>query len=69
MDIKSVGICGLDSPCTGYGQLAGRCEHGDETSGSIKGGEFIDYLSVLFVFKDSSLCSWMFFACCQTLNS
>jgi hypothetical protein len=27
------------------GSLAGSCEHGHETSCSIKGGEFLDYLS------------------------
>jgi len=25
-----------------YGRTAGCCEHGDETSGSIRGGEFLD---------------------------
>jgi hypothetical protein len=25
--------------------VAGSCEHGNETSGSIKGGGFLDYLS------------------------
>jgi hypothetical protein len=27
--------------------VAGSCEHGNEHSGSIKGGEFLDQLSVL----------------------
>jgi hypothetical protein len=27
------------------------CEHGNETSGSIKGGEFLDYLSEYQLFK------------------
>jgi hypothetical protein len=27
--------------------VAGSCEHGNEHSGSIKFGEFLDYLSVL----------------------
>jgi hypothetical protein len=27
---------------TGYGPVAGSCDHGDEPSGSIKGGEFLD---------------------------
>jgi hypothetical protein len=27
--------------------VAGSCEHGNEPSGSIKCGEFLDYLSVL----------------------
>jgi hypothetical protein len=29
--------------------VAGSCEHGNEPSDSIKGGEFLDYLSVLFI--------------------
>jgi hypothetical protein len=27
--------------------VAGSCEHGNEPSGSVKCGEFLDYLSVL----------------------
>jgi hypothetical protein len=37
--------CGLDSPGPGLGPVAGSCEHDNETSGSIKGGEFLDQLS------------------------
>jgi hypothetical protein len=37
-----VGICGLVSSGSGQGPMAGTCEHGNETSGSIKGGEFLD---------------------------
>jgi hypothetical protein len=37
---------GLDSSGSGYGQLAGSCEHVNEPLVSIKGGEFIEYLSV-----------------------
>jgi hypothetical protein len=29
----------------GYGPVAGFCEHGNDPSGSIKGGEFLDWLS------------------------
>jgi hypothetical protein len=28
--------------CSGYGQVAGSREHGNETSGFIKGGQFLD---------------------------
>jgi hypothetical protein len=28
-----------------WGIVAGSCEHGNKPSGSIKGGEFLDYLS------------------------
>jgi hypothetical protein len=34
--------CGLDSFGSGQGQVAGSCEHGNEPSGSIKYGEFLD---------------------------
>jgi hypothetical protein len=33
--------CGLDSPVSGQGAVAGRCEHGNEPSGSIKAGNFL----------------------------
>jgi hypothetical protein len=36
-----VGRCGLDS----YGSVVGSCDNGNETSGSAKGGEFLDYLN------------------------
>jgi hypothetical protein len=32
----------LDSLGSGQGQVAGSCEHGNEPSGSIKCGEFLD---------------------------
>jgi hypothetical protein len=34
-----VGRCGLDASGSGYGSVAGPCEHGNETSSSIKCGE------------------------------
>jgi hypothetical protein len=36
-----VGRFELDSSGSGYGPHAGSCEHGNESSGSIKGGEFL----------------------------
>jgi hypothetical protein len=33
--------CRMDSFGSGYGILTGSCEHDNETSGSIKGGEFL----------------------------
>jgi hypothetical protein len=36
--------CPLDSSGSGQGPVAGYCEHGNEPSGSIKGGVFIEYL-------------------------
>jgi len=34
----------LDAYGSGQGPLAGTCEHGNEPSGSIQGGEFLDQL-------------------------
>jgi hypothetical protein len=39
------GGCGLSSSGSGYGPVAGSCEHGNEPLVSIKGGEFLDQLS------------------------
>ena len=35
-------VYGLDRAGLGYGQVAGTCECGNESSGSIKCGEFLD---------------------------
>jgi hypothetical protein len=40
-----VGKCGLGSYGSGYGPVAGPCEHDNGPSGSIKCGKFLDYLS------------------------
>jgi hypothetical protein len=37
--------CELDSSGSGQGPVADSCEHGNETSDSVKDGEFIEYLS------------------------
>jgi hypothetical protein len=37
-----VGRCGLDASGSGYEPVMGSCEHCNELSGSIKGGEFLD---------------------------
>jgi hypothetical protein len=39
-----VGICVLDASGSGQGPLAGCYDDGNEPSGSIKDGEFIDYI-------------------------
>jgi hypothetical protein len=47
MDVGEVGLWwrhGLDRSCSGYGQVAGCCERGNESSGSINCGEFLEYL-------------------------
>ena len=38
-----MGGCGLHSSAVVYGQVVGCCEHGNESSGSIKCGKFLDY--------------------------
>jgi hypothetical protein len=42
MDLKEKGVggCGQDSSCSIYRSVAGSCEHGNETLGSVKCGEF-----------------------------
>jgi hypothetical protein len=40
--------CGPDSSVSGYGSVAFPCEHGDEPSGSIKGGKFLDCVIIGF---------------------
>jgi len=44
MGLKEVGcgVYGLDRAGSGYGKVAGTCECGNEPSGSIKCGEFLD---------------------------
>jgi hypothetical protein len=37
-----MGMCGLDAWGSGQGPEAGSCQHGDESSSSIKGGQFLD---------------------------
>jgi hypothetical protein len=44
--------CTLDLSGPGYGSVAGSCEHVNEPSVFIKGGEFLDYL----LEKDSAPC-------------
>jgi hypothetical protein len=34
--------CGLDACDFGQRPVSGSCDHGNEPSGSIKGGEFLD---------------------------
>jgi hypothetical protein len=46
-----VGMCGLDSPASVHGPVAGSCEHGNEPSGSIKRREFLDWLGDSLLIK------------------
>ena len=45
---------GLDRSGSGYGQVAGTCECGNEPSGSIKCGEFLDQLRIGQFLKKNS---------------
>jgi hypothetical protein len=44
MDLQEAGWRGdgLDRAGSGYGQVAGNCKRGNELSGSMKWGEFLD---------------------------
>jgi hypothetical protein len=47
----------MDASGLRQGPVTGSREHGNESLGSIKGGEFLDYLSnYLLLKKDSALC-------------
>jgi hypothetical protein len=37
-----VGSCGLDASGSEWGPMAGCCTHGNELSGSLEGGEYLD---------------------------
>jgi len=41
-----VGRCGLDAPDSGQGPVAVCFKHGDDSSSSMKGGEFLDQLTI-----------------------
>jgi hypothetical protein len=43
-----VGRCGLDVSGLGKGPVAGFCKHGNEPSGSIKGGGFLHRVTLRF---------------------
>jgi len=56
MDLQEVGCggYGLDRAGSGSGQGVGTCECGNETSGSVKFGEFLDWLRTGWVLKKNS---------------
>jgi hypothetical protein len=57
LNLKEIGMeVVLDSSVSGLGLVAGLCEHGNETLGSITGREFLDYLSILLA-PQKGLCS------------
>jgi hypothetical protein len=43
---------GLDSTGSGYGLISSFCEHENDNSGSVKGGEFLDELNDHVPFKE-----------------
>jgi len=44
----------MDASGSGQGPMMGSCEHGNKPSGSIKRGEFLDYLSDCWLLKEDS---------------
>jgi hypothetical protein len=53
-------VCGLDSSGSGQDTFVGSCEHGNETLGSIKGWELLDYLDVNELLKENfALWLWL----------
>jgi hypothetical protein len=54
MDLKK--IC-MGSRNSGYGPVASSCEHGNELSGSIKGGEIVDWINNYQLLKKDSASS------------
>lgn len=53
MDLKETG-CEPDSFCTGQGPETGSCDYDNKPSGSIKGVEFLNWLSDDWHLKDSA---------------
>jgi hypothetical protein len=55
-------MCGLEAYGSEQGLATASCEHGNEPSGSMKGREFLDYLSDCYLLKkDSALgSSWSY---------
>ena len=47
---------GLDGAGCGQGHVAGCCECGNEPSGSIKGGEFLDQTETRFASQEGLCC-------------
>ena len=53
---KGKGLWGLYGVGSGYGEMAGICEYGKELSGSIKCGEFLDYLQNQLASQEGLCC-------------
>jgi hypothetical protein len=57
---KLMGGCELDSSGLGNDPAAGSCENGNEPSGSIKGGKFLEWLSNWQRLKEASV-PWSYY--------
>jgi hypothetical protein len=44
----------MDTTGSGQGPVVDPCEHSNESSGSIKDGDFLDWLSDYYLLKDSA---------------
>jgi hypothetical protein len=58
MDLREMwweGVGGLGAYGLGLGPMVGSCEHGNEPSDSIKGGELVDYPSDCQLLKKDSV--------------
>ena len=53
MDLEEVGLDGVGS---GQGRVTGACEYGNELSGSIKCGEFLDQLQSQLASQEGLCC-------------
>jgi hypothetical protein len=50
----------MDASGSGYGPVASSREHGNELSGSVKCGHFLDWLNGYQIFKDCTPWSYLF---------
>jgi hypothetical protein len=56
MDLTEIGLEGVDWSGSGYRPVVGSYDHSNEPLGSIKGGKFLDQLSILLASQEG-LCS------------
>jgi hypothetical protein len=52
---QGLGLRRLDASGSGYGPVACSCEHGNEPSGSINGGEFLEEVSDYYILNKVSV--------------
>lgn len=51
-------MCGLDLPVLRSGLMLRIVEHGNVSSNSAEGGDYFNWLSDYWFFKNSAACSW-----------